>query len=81
MNISIGPRWEKFVEDAVREGRYGSASDVVQEGLRLVAAREAKLKALQEAVREGIESGFTVDDAELDRTIAELDEELAREGY
>jgi antitoxin ParD1/3/4 len=80
MNISIGPRWEKFVEDAVREGRYGSASDVVHEGLRLVAAREAKLKALQEAVREGLESNFTIDDDALDRAIEGKMSELRARG-
>jgi hypothetical protein len=26
MNISIGERWEAFVDGVVREGRYGSAS-------------------------------------------------------
>jgi antitoxin ParD1/3/4 len=47
MNVSIGERWETFVERIVREGRYGSASEVVREGLRLVEEREAKLKALR----------------------------------
>ena len=36
MNVSVGDRWEKFVEQAVKAGRYGSASEVVREGLRLV---------------------------------------------
>jgi Arc/MetJ-type ribon-helix-helix transcriptional regulator len=26
MNVSIGERWERFVESAVKSGRYGSAS-------------------------------------------------------
>jgi putative addiction module antidote protein, CC2985 family len=57
MNVSIGEHWEKFVETAVREGRYGSASEVVREGLRLVEEREAKLKALREEINAAIESG------------------------
>jgi antitoxin ParD1/3/4 len=57
MNVSIGERWEKFIENAVREGRYGSASEVVREGLRLVEEREAKLKALREEINAAIESG------------------------
>ncbi len=35
MNVSIGKRWEEFVEGVVQDGRYGSASEVVREGLRL----------------------------------------------
>jgi len=34
MNVSIGARWEGFVENAVKSGRYASASEVVREGLR-----------------------------------------------
>ena len=33
MKVSIGNRWEKFVDSVVQEGRYGSASEVVREGL------------------------------------------------
>jgi antitoxin ParD1/3/4 len=57
MNVSIGKHWEKFIENAVREGRYGSASEVVREGLRLVEEREAKLKALRDEINAAIESG------------------------
>ena len=42
MNVSVGARWENFVSDIVRQGRHGSASEVVREGLRLVEEREAK---------------------------------------
>jgi antitoxin ParD1/3/4 len=57
MNVSVGEHWEKFIENAVREGRYGSASEVVREGLRLVEEREAKLKALRQEINAAIESG------------------------
>ena len=36
MNVSIGPCWEKFNEEAVQDGCYGSTSEVVREGLRLM---------------------------------------------
>jgi len=64
MNVSLGKRWENFIEKAVRDGRYGSASEVVREGLRLVEEREAKLKALREEINAAIESGdrFTADE-------------------
>lgn len=57
MNVSVGEHWEKFIEAAVREGRYGSASEVVREGLRLVEEREAKLKALREEINAAIKGG------------------------
>jgi antitoxin ParD1/3/4 len=57
MNVSVGPRWEGFVEEIVKAGRYGSASEVVREGLRLVEEREAKLKALRDTLNASIERG------------------------
>jgi len=57
MNVSLGKRWENFIERAVKEGRYGSASEVVREGLRLVEEREAKLKALRDEIDAAIASG------------------------
>ncbi len=57
MNVSIGERWEGFVNTVVKEGRYGSASEVVREGLRLVEEREAKLASLRETLNASIERG------------------------
>ena len=57
MNVSVGKRWEGFVAGIVDAGRYGSASEVVREGLRLVEEREARLIALRETVNASIERG------------------------
>src|SRR2546428_13968629 len=57
MNVSIGERWEQFVDQAVKAGRYGSASEVVREGLRLVEEREAKLTALRAIIDASIATG------------------------
>jgi antitoxin ParD1/3/4 len=57
MNVSLGDRWENFVASAVEQGRYGSASEVVREGLRLVEEREAKLAALRQTIEAAIERG------------------------
>lgn len=76
MNVSLGERWEKFVEKTVKSGRYGSASEVVREGLRLVEERETKLSALRETLDRSIAAGGDISDealdAELDKKAAEL---------
>src|ERR1700685_1946548 len=78
MNVSIGERWQGFVERVVSEGRYGSASEVVREGLRLVEEREAKLLALRAALDDSIARGGEVTDAELDAALGSA--ELTRKG-
>ena len=65
MNVSIGKRWEDFVEKVVEDGRYGSASEVVREGLRLVEEREAKLARLRQTLDASIAAGGDVSDDEL----------------
>jgi antitoxin ParD1/3/4 len=80
MNVSIGERWENFVEEAVKAGRYGSASEVVREGLRLVEEREAKLKALRATLDASIAAGGRVSDDQLDGALARRAAELTRKG-
>lgn len=57
MNVSIGERWEGFVDSVLKAGRYGSASEVVREGLRLVEERELKLQALRNTLQASVERG------------------------
>lgn len=57
MNVSVGKRWEKFLEEAVASGRYSSTSEIVREGLRLVEEREAQLEALRKTLNESIAQG------------------------
>jgi antitoxin ParD1/3/4 len=60
-SYTIGQHYEGFVRDLVASGRYASASEVLRDGLRLIEEREqerqAKLAALRDAIREGLESG------------------------
>ncbi|WP_372052733.1 type II toxin-antitoxin system ParD family antitoxin (plasmid) [Tistrella mobilis] len=81
MNVSIGARWESFVDSVVEEGRYASASEVVREGLRLVEEREAKLKALRETIQAAIADGDGVGEDEMDRLLDAEQERLRAEGY
>ena len=81
MNVSIGERWQAFVDDIVKQGRYGSASEVVREGLRLVEEREEKLKAWRETINASVERGGRCDDGDLDAALAETSNKLAQAGY
>ncbi|WP_284310463.1 type II toxin-antitoxin system ParD family antitoxin [Labrys miyagiensis] len=81
MNVSIGSRWEEFVSAIVAEGRYGSASEVVREGLRLVEEREAKLRALRDMVNASIEEGGDLSDEDIGRDLDAAAERLAQEGH
>ncbi|MBS3928738.1 MAG: type II toxin-antitoxin system ParD family antitoxin [Sphingomonadales bacterium] len=57
MNVSVGERWEAYIETLLAQGRYGSASEIVREGLRLVEEREEKLAALRETIEAAIARG------------------------
>lgn len=56
-SVSLGQHFTGFIDAQVQGGRYGSASDVIRAGLRLLEEHESKVKALQDALNAGLESG------------------------
>jgi antitoxin ParD1/3/4 len=56
-SVSLGEHFTSFIDAQVRTGRYGSGSDVVRAGLRLLEEHDLKLKALQGALIAGEGSG------------------------
>jgi antitoxin ParD1/3/4 len=40
MNVSLGEKWEHFVEGKVKSGDFQTASEVLREGLRLLEKEE-----------------------------------------
>lgn len=81
MNVSLGERWEIFVSNIVKRGRYGSASEVVREGLRLVEEREEKLKALRAMVDKSFAEGGEATEQDIDAALEAKAKQLAREGF
>lgn len=65
-SVSLGDHFSHFVDERVAQGRYGSVSDVVRAGLRLLEEHETKLEALRAALIAGENSGpaaaFDVED-------------------
>lgn len=56
-SISLGDHFAEFVDEQLSRGRYGSASEVIRAGLRLLEDHEVKLQALRAALIAGEESG------------------------
>ena len=71
-SITLGEHFDKFITRQVGDGRFGSASEVVRAGLRLLEENETKLELLRDALHIGEKSGF--DDYSYDSIVAELNE-------
>lgn len=72
-SITLDPHFTEFIASQVKNGRYGSASEVVRAGLRLLEETESKLERLQRLLNEGEQSGIA--DYSLESVITELDNE------
>ena len=57
----IGEHFERFVKDQIGSGRYGSASEVIRDALRLMEeqeqVRQVKLSNLRGDLQKGLASG------------------------
>jgi len=72
-SVSLGDHFEQFIAGQVDSGRYGSASEVVRAGLRLLETTESRLEVLRNALIVGERSGRAKYSYE--SLVAELDSE------
>ena len=56
-SVILGDHFTAFLAQQVASGRYGSASEVVRAGLRLLEEREAALAELRAEIAKGEASG------------------------
>lgn len=72
-SVTLGSHYEQFISKQVAQGHYGSASEAIRAGLRLLEERETKLSLLRRALVEGEESGTA--DYSLNGLLEEIDGE------
>ena len=56
-SITLSEHFDKFIAAQLQQGRYGSASEVIRQGLRLLEEHEQKIQALRQALIDGENSG------------------------
>lgn len=71
-SVTLGSHFDEFIADQVKTGRYGSASEVVRAGLRLLEKSETKVEALRRMLDEGEKSGFA--DYSYEKLMRQLDD-------
>lgn len=52
-SLSLGGRWEEFIKQEIKSGRYSTASEVVRDALRELEDRGKRLEALRAHLAEG----------------------------
>lgn len=57
-SMTLGNHFDDFIAEQVGTGRYGSASEVVRAGLRLLENAETKIETLRTLLVEGEKSGL-----------------------
>ena len=76
MNVELTPELEQLVQSKIDTGRYHSASDVMQEALNLMKARDLANADIKSKIAIGIASAKAGRLSDGDAFFAELEAEL-----
>ena len=71
-SVNLSDYFCRFIDEQVEAGHYGSASEVVRDGLRLLVERQVRLDRLRQALDEGDASGEPIP-FDIDAWMAEQD--------
>jgi len=77
-SIILGDHFDELITQQVQTGRYGTASEVVRDALRLFEQQQTAIKRLNDAIEEGYASGF-VDEIDWDALDRRADEVASSE--
>ncbi|MEN3157499.1 type II toxin-antitoxin system ParD family antitoxin [Alkalimonas sp. NCh-2] len=58
MNITLGPEFEKRINEKVASGLYTSASEVIRDGLRLLFEKDMSKQQQLEILKQEVAKGF-----------------------
>ncbi|HEA16722.1 MAG TPA: type II toxin-antitoxin system ParD family antitoxin [Pseudoalteromonas prydzensis] len=72
-SVTLGDHFDNFINQQLKSGRYGSASEVIRAGLRALEDQEIKTMNLRNMLIDGENSG--VADYSYDSLISELDKD------
>ena len=76
-SVNLGPKLEDVVDRLISDGRFGSRSEVLREGVRLVQERESWLEMVERKVAEGRAQLAAGEGIELDAAFTRLSERYA----
>ena len=57
-SVTLGSHYEQFIARQIKTGHFGTVSEAIRSGLRLLEEREARLEAMRKALIEGEDSGI-----------------------
>ncbi|MDE8653725.1 type II toxin-antitoxin system ParD family antitoxin [Novosphingobium album (ex Liu et al. 2023)] len=76
-SVDLGNQLDSFVKKLVKAGRYGSRSEVLREGVRLIHERETHLAALDASIMRGVADAEAGRVHDIDAIASRLDAKYA----
>ena len=55
-SVTLGPHYDDFIDEQIKDGGFCSRSEVVRAGLSLLELHQSKIKALKHAIDVGLNS-------------------------